>query len=398
MKINLTDIFDNLDTNSINNIPENALNTKQMSEVAERVQANTLNKLGIKSKKKKRVHFPVKRFLAIACIIAVIAGATSVGAANYFKPDNAINQMIELNDKVDYSTLGTELDITASSSGLDFHIDQVLCDNAIMYIPIECPKHNGRYVRPKIEPLADLGDIDDAEHFKILINGKEAFGGMHSYTGSDGLSYKPDLHENYFYLVISDLEDMRNNSEIKLVFDKLVYFDIQDIDDISNDICDVEGTWEFTFTLNRSNTRQKLEVEDMIFENGEHYVSKSFIISPLGFKYEFGLKYEEPTGEYEGTEIDLPKRMPKALEGSSILYTEHLVRSLRGEAMITIEMQDGTIYSDNDKKNSIESHCTVGTNHILKKSDGDVSAIFNSAIDVQNIKSITILDKVIYQK
>ncbi len=394
MKINLSDVFDNLDTQSINNIPESTLNTKQMSDVAQRVRESTLKKLGIKEEKKKRAHFPVKRFLAIACAVAVIAGATSVGAANYFKPDNAINQMIELNDKVDYSTLGTELDMTASSNGLDFHIDQVLCDNTIMFIPIECPKYNGRYVRPKAEPLADIGDEDFEEHFKILINGKEPFCGMSAYCGGEEISYKPDLPENYFYIVLNDLEDIRNNSEIKLVFDRLVYFDIKD----GNDMCDAEGNWEFTFTLNRSNTRQKLDVEDMIFENGEHYVSKSFTISPLGFKYEFGLKYEDPAGEYEGTQLDLSDPMPKALEGSSIIFSEHLARSLNGEAMITIEMLDGTIYTDGDKHYDIESSCNVGTNDILKKSYGDISATFNSAIDVNNIKSITILDKVIYQK
>lgn len=393
MKINLTDVFDNLDTENINKIPEGTLNTKQMSEITERVRENTLTKLGIKAEKKKRAHFPVKRFIAIACAVAVIAGATTVGAANYFRPDNAINQMIELNDKVDYSTLGTELDITASSNGLDFHIDQVLCDNTIMCIPIECPKYNGRYVRPKTETLADIGDEDFDEHFHILINGKDAMCGVGVYTGGDEISYRKDLAENYVYLTVSDLENIKNKSEIKLVFDKLVYFDIKD----GNDMCDAEGNWEFTFTLNRSNTRQRLDVDDMIFENGEHYVSKSFTISPLGFKYEFGLKYEDPADEYEGTQVELEKPMPKALEGSSILFSEHLARSLKGTAMIKIEMLDGTIYSDGDK-HDIESNCSVGTNNILNKSSGDICATFNSAIDVENIKSITILDKVIYQK
>lgn len=394
MKINLTDIFDSLNTKEINEIPENTLNTKQMNDVTDRVREKTLNTLGIQSKGKKRIKFSAKRILAIACAAAVIAGATSVGAANYFKPENAINQMIELNDKVDYSTLGTDVNITASSNGLDFHIDQVLCDNTIMYIPIKCPKYKGRLVRPKTEPLADLGDTDFEEHCRLLINGKDSLSGMGVYTGNEALSYKKNLQENCCYITLTDLDGIRNNSEIKLIFDKLVYFDVKD----ENDICDAEGNWEFTFTLNRSNTRQKLDVEDMIFENGEHYVSKSFIISPLGFKYKYNLKYEEPTGEYEGTEIDLEKPVTKAPFGSDIMFSESLARHLNGKAMITIEMLDGTIYTDSDEQYDIESHTSSSVNNILKKNSGELSATFNSAIDVQNIKSITILDKVIYQK
>lgn len=394
MKINLKDVFDSLDAEEINKIPESTLNTKQMPETAGRVREKTFNKLGIQTKKEKRIHLPVKRFLAIACAAAVIVAATTVGAANYFNPDNAINQMIELNDRVDYSTLGTDLDITASSNGLDFHIDQVLCDNTIMYIPIECPKYKGRFVRPKTEPFADLGDTDPEEHCHLLINGKDRLSGMGVYTGNEELSYKKNLQENCCYITLTDLEGIRNNSEIKLIFDKLVYFDVKD----ENDICDAEGNWEFTFTLNRSNTRQKLDVEDMIFENGEHYVSKSFIISPLGFEYKYNLKYEEPTGEYEETEIDLENPVTKAPFGSDIMFSETLARHLSGKAMITIEMLDGTIYTDSDEQYDIESHSSSSVNDILKKNSGELSGTFNSAIDVQNIKSITILDKVIYQK
>ncbi|MGN1123438.1 MAG: DUF4179 domain-containing protein [Eubacterium sp.] len=322
------------------------------------------------------------RIAAIATMVTIIAGATTVGAANYFVPDNSLNQMIELNDKIDYSTLGTDVNASASYNGIEFKIDKILCDNEIMAIPIKCPKYNGKYVKPQV--ISE--EMDDP--LKIFVNGKQQYFGTAGYDGStEFVSIHKELQPDMTYLTITGLSNIRNNSKITIKFDRLLYFDGYD------EICDVKGDWEFNFTINRSDTRKKLDVNDLSFENGEKCVAKSFTISPLGFEYEYNIKKGEPVT----VDNDLGITLPKTQASGSFIFSNHLSYSLKGKAMIVITMKDGTVYTNGEDDYTIDSNCNFGENTILHKSFGGISATFIKAIDIDNIKTITILDKVLYE-
>lgn len=327
----------------------------------------------------------ILRVVAIVAIFTVIAGATTVGATNYFIPDNALNQMIELNDKIDYSTLGTDINASASYNGLEFKIDKILCDNEIMILPIKCPKYNEKYVKPQI--ISEEGQ----DPLKIFINGKEQFFGTNGYDGStEFISINKDLQPDMTYLTITGLSNIRNNSQISIKFDKLSYFDSFE------EVCDIVGEWEFNFTINRSNTRKRLKVNDLSFENGGKYIAKSFTISPLGFTYKYNLKKGEPIS----FDNDLGITLPKTQANRDIIFSNHIAYSLQGKAMIIITMKDGTIYSNGDDNYTIESSCSCEERTIFKhsyKTFGELNATFIKAIDIENIKTITILDEVLYE-
>lgn len=351
---------------------------RHSDELVERIFEMTVDK-----KRKAFTKKSLARIIAVAVVAVIVAGVTSVGATNYFAPDNALNQMIELNDKVDYTTLGTEVNAKASSNGLDFEIKQVLCDNNIICIPIKCPKYNGEYVKPCME--VEEGD----DPFKIYVNDKDNFGALSraEYDGSDDfISYDKDLSPDMCYITIGGLRNIRDNTKITVKFTQVSYFDKYEKQ------CDVTGDWEFNFYINRSNTRKKLDVKDLVFENGEKDVAIRFVISPLGFQYDYRIKH--------GKEIELSKELQelnlKSTSGSYIM-AKHLATSLNGSDMVKITMKDGTVYSDGDKSRVIDSNCSFSSSTNNPKEYGSLNAIFTKAIDVENIKTITILDQVLYE-
>ncbi len=363
MKINISEILDN----EYAVIPERSIAVKTDSALTKRIESATLKKMKNNNKKPRCLG----RIIAAAAVIAITVSSVSVGAMSYFKPDNAINSMIEYNGAVDYSTLGTDVKQTASSNGLDFYLDQVLCDNNIMHFAIKCPKYNGRYVQPDVYVTSD----DDWEyHLKFLINGKENCDSENTFTGADfvrDVTYKKD----YFYVTYSGIKDLKDNSTVELSFDRLTYFDAAD----ENDTCNVKGNWKFEFKINRSKTRKRLEVNDISFDNGENYKVKNFSISPLGFRFDYKLTYS------------------KKAKKTNTLSSKNLANGISGNANVYVTMKDGTVYTNGNPDITLDTSVTAVTGKNENFETGDFEAIFSKAISVDNIKSIKIIDSVIYE-
>ena len=364
MKINISDI---LDVENVR-LPESSISIESDNELTNRIKSDVMSRLVVNKKKKPR---RIGRLIAIVAVFAVVISSISVGAMSYFKPDNAINSMIEYSSSVDYSTLGTDVKQTASSNGLDFYLDQVLCDNNIMHFAIKCPKYNGRYVQPDVYIVSD----DDYEyHLKFLINGEENCSSENTFTGADfvrDVTYKKD----YFYVTYSGIKDLKDNSKVELSFDRLVYFDAAD----DNDTCDIRGNWKFEFKINRSKTRKKLEVNDLSFDNGENYKIKNFTISPLGFRFDYKLTY---SGKAKST---------------NTLSSKNLANGISGYANVYVTMKDGTVYTNGDPDITLDTSVTAMSSKGESFETGDFEAIFSKAINVDEIKSIKIIDNIIYE-
>lgn len=361
-----------------NNRYKNAMSgVRHSDELLERIFDMTVDK------RKKNDNKHIIRIIAIVTMFTLIATATTVGAANYFIPDNSLNEMIELNSDVDYSTLGTEVNAVASYNGVEFKISKILCDNDIMAFPIKCPKYNGIYVKP----LIDCFENDN--YFEVYVNDKQQLLGVSEYDGAtEFVSYKRDTEPYMCYITISGLRNIRNNSKIKIKFNRLSYFD-----NSSEEICDIKGDWEFNFTINRSNTRKELDINEITFDNGERCIPKKFSISPLGFRYEYIVKTAEPVT----IENDLGIKLPNFKANNSYLFTKHIESSLSGRDIIIITMKDGTVYSNGDSNRTIESNCQFTSSTRFHNASGEINATFAKAIDIDNISKITILDKTLYK-
>ncbi len=364
MKINIRDIMNNENLS----VPEESIALKSDMLITQRIKKDVMKKLGENEKKKSR---RIGRLVAIAAVIAVVISSVSVGAMSYFRPDNAINSMIAYNGSVDYSTLGTDVKQTASSNGLDFYLDQVLCDNNIMHIAIKCPKYKGRYVMPDNYIYED---DEYKDHISFLINGNENCDGENAFSGADfmrDVTYKKD----YYYITYSGIKNLRDNSKVEISFDRICYIDAAD----ENDVCDVKGNWKFEFKINRSDTRKSLKVSDIKFDNGENYKVKNFTISPLGFKFEYKLAYDGKS-----------KKM-------NTLLSKNLANGMSGTPNVFITMKDGTVYSNGNPDITLDTSCSAARAKGDTVETGDFEAVFSKAISVDDIESIKIMDNIIYK-
>lgn len=390
MKISFDDIFDNLSVEQVNQICDDNITLDIDQSTIHSVKDNVMRKIELENKGNKRIRFNVKRVIAVVAVLAVVLSVTIVGAANYFKPDNSFNQFIELSKDVDYSTLGTDVDQTASSSGLNFYIGQVLCDNDIMVIPIKCPKYKGRYVAP------DVGETNnDKYYFDILVDGKRDGDGCCG-KWDDEVKYDGSEGEDYCNITLRGLSRVKNNSTVEIKFNHILYFDlnVEQIDDeYIYEECGVDGEWSFKFNINRANVRQKLDVKDFELENGEKYKLNNFVISPLGFKCD----YKVSNWKYAERDESSLIKFPKHVLNQCTLFQKNISSSLTGDGIMYIEMKDGTILSDGDHGDSrFDLRCEFAQEYGIR-SYGEIEATFTQTINVDEIKTITLLDNVIYE-
>lgn len=390
MRISINDLLDNLTIEQTYDLIKETVPMEYNEEQIERIKGKVFDKLNIEKCTKAKKRVPFRRIIAIAAVILVICSATSVGAANYFKPDNSFNRFIELSKDVDYSTLGTDVDKTASAGGLDFYIGQVLCDNDIMVIPIKCPKYNGRYVAP------DIGETNnDKYYFDVLIDGKPDGNGCSS-NWDDEVKYDGTEGEDYCNITLRGLSRVKNNSTVEIKFNHIIYFDVnvEQIDDeYSYEECGVDGEWSFKFNINRANVRQKLDVNNFELENGEKYKLSNFIISPLGFSCE----YKVSDWKYAAADETSLIKFPKQVLNQCTLFQKNISSSLTGDAIMLIEMKDGTILSNGDHDDSrFDLRCEFAKEYDIRYY-GNIDATFTSTINVDDIKRITLLDNVIYE-
>lgn len=353
MKIRFNDIFDNFNENEIDMIPQESINTNVDSRVIDSVKSNVLSSIG-ETKKAPTHHFG--RILALVAVIAVLISSLSVGATVYYKPDGDLAQLIKFNDTVDVNSMGRKLDISSTSQGLTYTLKQVLTDNNILYAEFKCPRYNGERFIPNI--------ID------IRINGEPTLGGSKTV-------FEEDKNSNTMIVTFYDLKNIRSGSKIEIVFAEPEIW----CDDVDEPESIGEGyEWIFEFDSFRSNVLQKLEVEDLKISDDEIYHFKNFVISPLGFRFDY---------TFEGD---------KDSQDLTILQTS-LIPMLQNKPTVMIEMKDGTLYKNIDNEDGKwDIEFDAGSQRYLNgRIKGHGSAVFYSTINVDEIKSITLFDQVIYK-
>lgn len=355
MKINLSDVFDELDIENTDRIPGEGLTADYNNDITERVKSNVLTALDIQTenKRKKRLTRSIGRLIAAAAAVAVFASCISVGATVYFKPDSRIAQYLTYSDDVDMNTLGQDVNIKQSYGDYELTLVQVLSDNSTMQL------------------LFESEQIDDwtpfPEEIQIKINGKR-------YDGGNGFTTR--VHDDgYCYVTIEGLRNIKTGDNVEVVVTGIGLYNVrQDKYDESSD--DVEMS--FDFQANRANVKRNIDVSDAVFGE-EEYKIKNCVVSPLGFYFDFTVEETDSTKNLEL--INAHTDIAKNGEGSSIV----------------VEMKDGTIYSDDLD----DCHITVSvgaTNEFLGGGiKGNYDAVFDTVINVDEIKSITVSGNVLYQ-
>lgn len=353
MKINLSDAFDELDLENTNHIPSESLKADYNNEITESVKANVLSGLNIKTdnKRHKRITRSIGRFIAIAAVLAVLASCISVGATVYFKPDSRIAQYLTYSDAVDMNTFGQDVNIKHIYGDYELTLVQVLSDNSTMQLLFESAK---------------IGDWTPfPENIQLKVNGNW-------YDDGNGCSTRIN-EDGYCYVIVDGLRNIKTGDNIEIVITNIGLYNVkQDKYDENNDNVEMS----FAFKANRSNVKQHIDVSNIVLGE-EEYIIKNCVVSPLGFYFDFTVNGIDSTKNLKliHSQIDLTKD---------------------GNSSVIVEMKDGTIYSDNLD----DYHITVGvgaTNDFLGGIKGHYDAVFDTVINVEEIKSITISDNIIYQ-
>ncbi len=358
MKINMFRIFDNLDLKNTDKLIGKNFQADYDADLTERIKSDTLSKLDIlndnknsKSVIKRFVSF--KKFIAVAAAIAVFCCTLSVGAAVYFKPDSALAEHFTFNDEVDLSTLGQEINLTSTSSGYSITLKQVLSDNSTMHAVFECPQKDGIMLVP--------GTVD------ILINGHHYF---------DGYGYTTYVSkDNVFSAIFNGLRNIKSNDRITIEVTSAAYYDSNSKQYCHDD--DIKGKWSYEFKALRANVKTQLEPISTIKASDSEYKIKKFTVSPLGIHIDYK--------QINGTSSDVTM----GINGDQTELTS------KGEAFVIVEMKDGTVYSDSLDNNSFDS-CIGGTANENLPYKGNIDITFRNVINVDDIKSITVDNNLIY--
>lgn len=349
MKINLYDVFDNLDVSHADKIISSNMSSSIEGDVSDRIKKNVFGTLSIENKdKEKRLRITVfRRFAAIAAVIAIFCCATTAGAVIHFKPDSAFAQYLTFNDTVDLSTMGQDVNIVSSSSGYEVRLKQIISDNSTMHMVFECPLKDG----VTLVPWSVNG---------IKINGRSYYEGW----GTSGYI----LDNNLFAIVFHDMQNIKNNDTITVTFDG-----IQDFYDYSNR---VDGQWIFEFDAVRANVKTSLEPTTDTYKDiqGYEYKIKKLTVSPLGIYINYR--------QINGTSKD------PVNENLNELAQE-------GKADITVKMKDGTVYSDTADNQSLMV-ISSSTAIMGLPMTGSMGISFYEIIDVDEIESISLGEYEIY--
>lgn len=360
MKINMYQLFDNLDLKNTSRISGETVHAEYDSDMADRVQANVLSRLGAQNDKArklpfKRKVFSVKRIIAVAAAFVIVCSSVSVGAAVYFKPDSALAEYFTFNDEVDMSTLGQDVNITETSGGYAITLKQVLSDNSTFHFVFECPEENGRLIVPAMVDLR--------------INGEYYFDGYGSTTYFSG--------DHTCSIIIHNLRNIKNNDSITVEVNSAAYYDNKTKEYCPDD--DVKGEWNFTFHALRANVKTKLEPLGTIKGSDSEYEIKKLTVSPLGIY------------------IDYKQINANASDTVSGLAGDQTDITASGGAFAIVELNDGTVYSDKVGKNDFDMSIS-GTAVSDTPYEGTVDITFKNIINVEDIKSITVDNCVIYEK
>lgn len=375
MKYNISDAFENLEIEEtekiVNSIKVN-YNDEFTEKIRQRVVYNSEKTADNGIHKKKR--FSVKSVIAFAAAFVILLCGITAGAGTYFEPNSTLNKIFHFkNDSELTDGFGWNVDSVCESNGYELRLTQVMSDNTTLYIAFDCPKEDKTVWLP------------NQSETRVKFNGRELTNG----------SYNWFCKEDSFILVVTNYDNIKNNTKVEIEFDKLGSYFAGDTDEITDilksqghtdeeiedlvshneywlayalelPIETVDGNWSFEFDTIETNVKKEFEYDGFVYE--QYHTSPIKItkaeISPLAVYLELA----ETDGE---------------------------VPSDISEEGLVIEMKDGTVYTSNDdslQEGTVMSwHGTEGG-----KLNGNMDMYFKNIIDTDDVKTISLAGTVIY--
>lgn len=375
MKYNISDAFENLEIEEtekiVNSIKVN-YNDEFTEKIRQRVVYNSEETADNGIRKKKR--FSVKSVIAFAAAFVILLCGITAGAGTYFEPNSTLNKIFHFKNDSELSDgFGWNVDSVCESNGYELRLTQVMSDNTTLYIAFDCPKEDKTVWLP------------NQSETRVKFNGRELTNG----------SYNWFCKEDSFVLVVTNYDNIKNNTKVEIEFDKLGSYFAGDTDEITDilksqghtdeeiedlvshneywlayalelPIETVDGNWSFEFDTIETNVKKEFEFDGFVYK--QHHTSPIKItkaeISPLAVYLELA----ETDGE---------------------------VPSDISEEGLVIEMKDGTVYTSNDdslQEGTVMSwHGTEGG-----KLNGNMDMYFKNIIDTDDVKTISLAGTVIY--
>lgn len=376
MKYNISDAFENLEIEEaekiVNDIKVN-YNDAFTEKIRQRVVYNSVQTADNGVHKKKR--FSVKSVIAFAAAFVILLCGITAGAGTYFEPNSTLNKIFHFkNDSELTDGFGWNVDSVSQSNGYELRLTQVMSDNTTLYIAFDCPKEDKTVWIPNQPEIC------------IKFDGEELTNGSYNYF----------CKEDSFVLVVTNYDEIRDNTKVEIEFDKLGSFfagnteeiteilksqghSDEEIEDLIHyneyglayalelPIETVDGNWNFEFNTIETNVKKEFEFDGFVYD--EHHslpikITKAEI-SPLAVYLELA----EADGEVP----------------PGVVYEKGLV----------IEMKDGTVYTSND--DSLQEGTVMawhGTDS--GKLNGNMDVYFKNIIDTDDVKTISFGDTEIY--
>lgn len=375
MKYNISDAFENLEIEEtekiVNSIKVN-YNDEFTEKIRQRVVYNSEKTADNGIRKKKR--FSVKSVIAFAAAFVILLCGITAGAGTYFEPNSTLNKIFHFkNDSELTDGFGWNVDSVSESNGYELRLTQVMSDNTTLYIAFDCPKEDKTVWIPNQPEIC------------IKFDGEELTNGSYNYF----------CKEDSFVLVVTNYDEIRDNTKVEIEFDKLGSF--------------FAGNTEEITEILKSQGHSDEEIADLIHYNeyGLAYALELPIETVDGnWCFEFNTIETDVKKEFEfdGFVYDehhsLPIKITKAEISPLAVYLELAeadgeVPSDISEEGLVIEMKDGTVYTSNDdslQEGTVMSwHGTDGG-----KLNGNMDMYFKNIINTDDVKTISLAGTVIY--
>ena len=376
MKYNISDAFENLEIEEaekiVNSIKVN-YNDGFTEKIRQRVVYNSEKTADNGIHKKKR--FSVKSVIAFAAAFVILLCGITAGAGTYFEPNSTLNKIFHFkNDSELTDGFGWNVDSVSESNGYELRLTQVMSDNTTLYIAFDCPKEDKTVWIPNQPEIC------------IKFDGEKLKNGSYNYF----------FKEDSFVLVVTNYDEIRDNTKVEIEFDKLGSF--------------FAGNTEEITEILKSQGHSDEEIEDLIHYNeyGLAYALELPIETIDGdWCFEFNTIETDVKKEFEfdGFVYDehhsLPIKITKAEISPLAVYLElaeadgEVPPGVVYEKGLVIEMKDGTVYTSND--DSLQEGTVMswhGTDS--GKLNGNMDVYFKNIIDTDDVKTISFGDTVIY--
>lgn len=348
MKYNLSDILNDINVEETGAIVDHIkinYNETIAQKIKERVITEEENK---KDKRSKAKRLSFKTIIAFAAVFLILFTSVTVGATAYFVPDKSVAKFFYFSNNTDLTTIGQDVNCVSESNGYEVKLTQVIGDNSTVYLAFEGPVVNGYTLLPDFDRLV------------LNINGFTARYFSQSERHDDGL----------FYVGFNGLKYLFNNSKIKVDFDSMYYYD----EDKGKEIY-FDGQWSFEFNYKRVDVQRKIDSNGFYSDMGNTYEITDCVLSPLGIYI-------------KGKELN-----PDSFSLEKVKETVN-DQIQNGTSAFHVELKDGTVYTLKDAE---QMDGSFGKSLGEKRGHSSLNIYFTNIINLDDIKSITVGDYVIYE-